>query len=63
MRPFHRTLISNQRPWLYPMNTIASEEVDHIIRRSLQREIELLEMKKRITDDDIKDFKRKYDMD
>jgi len=45
------------------MNTIASEEVDHIIRRSLQREIELLEMKKRITDDDIKDFKRKYDMD
>lgn len=45
------------------MSTIASEEVDHIIRRSLQREIELLEMKKRITDDDIKDFERKYDMD
>ena len=45
------------------MSVIASEEVDQIIRRSLEREIGLLEMKKRITDDEIKDFERRYGMD
>jgi len=45
------------------MSVIASEEVDPIIRRSLQREIGLLEMKKRLTDAEIKDFERKHGMD
>jgi hypothetical protein len=45
------------------MSVIASEEVDHLIRRSLEREIGLLEMKKRITDDEIKDFEQRYGMD
>ena len=45
------------------MSVIASKEVDPIIRRSLQREIGLLEMKKRLTDGEIKDFEQKYGMD
>jgi len=45
------------------MSVIASEEVYPIIRRSLQREIGLLEMKKKLTDAEIKDFERKYGMD
>lgn len=45
------------------MSIIASEEADPIIRRSLAREIGLLEMKKRRTDDEIGDFERRYGMD
>lgn len=45
------------------MSIIASEEADPIIRRSLAREIGLLEMKKRRTDDEIRDFERRYGMD
>jgi hypothetical protein len=45
------------------MSIIASEEADPIIRRSLAREIGLLEMKKRRTDEEIRDFERRYGMD
>jgi hypothetical protein len=45
------------------MSIIASEEADPIIRRSLAREIGLLEMKKRRTDDEIRDFERRFGMD
>ncbi|HPE63426.1 MAG TPA: hypothetical protein PLQ49_04885 [Methanothrix sp.] len=45
------------------MSIIASEEADPIIRRSLAREIGLLEMKKRRTDDEIRDFERRYGID
>lgn len=45
------------------MSIIASEEADPIIRRSLAREIGLLEMKKKRTDDEIRDFERRYGMD
>ncbi len=50
-------------PLSISMSSIASEEVDPIIRRSLQREIGLLEMNKKLTDDEITDFERKYGMD
>ena len=40
-----------------------SEEVDQIIRKSLEKEIQLLEMKKRITDDEIRDFERRCGID
>jgi hypothetical protein len=45
------------------MSIIASEEADQIIRRSLEREIGLLEMKKRLTDHEIRDLERRYGMD
>ena len=45
------------------MSAIAFEDANHIIRRSIEREIGLLEMKKRLTDDEIKDFERRYEMD
>jgi len=43
--------------------SIALEDANQIIRRSIEREIGLLEMKKRLTDDEIKDFERRYGMD
>ena len=45
------------------MSAIAFEGANHIIRRSIDREIGLLEMKKRLTDDEIKDFERRYGID
>jgi hypothetical protein len=45
------------------MSSAAYEGADQIIRRSLEREIGLLEMKKRLTEDGIKEFERKYGMD
>ncbi len=45
------------------MEMIELGKADQIIRRSLQREVGLLEVKKRITDDEIKDFERKYGID
>jgi hypothetical protein len=61
-RTFQNSYIESA-PLSILMSVIASEEVDPIIRRSLQREIGLLEMKKRLTDAEIKDFERKYGMD
>jgi hypothetical protein len=45
------------------MSAIAFENANHIIRRSLEREIGLLEMKKRITDGEIRDLEQKHGMD
>ena len=61
-RTFQNSYIESA-PLSILMSVIASEEVDPIIRRSLQREIGLLEMKKRLTDAEIKDFERKHGMD
>ena len=45
------------------MSATAAEDAVLIIRRSLEREIGLLEMKKRLAEDEIKEFERRYDID
>jgi hypothetical protein len=45
------------------MSAIALVDANQIIRRSIEREIGLLEMKKRLTDDEIKDFEHRYGID
>ena len=42
------------------MSAISTEDTILIIRRSLQREIGLLEMKERLTQKEIEEFERKY---
>lgn len=43
------------------MSAISADDAVHIVRRSLQREISLLETKKRLTQKGIEEFERKYD--
>lgn len=42
------------------MSAISADDAVHIVRRSLQREIGLLETKKRLTQKEIEEFERKY---
>lgn len=44
------------------MGATAAGDASLIIRRSLEREIGLLEMKKGFAEEEIKEFERKYDM-
>ncbi len=44
------------------MSAKTSDDTPPIIRRSLQREIGLLETKKRLTQKEIEEFERKYSM-
>ncbi len=45
------------------MSASIAEDTSLIIRRSLEREMGLLEMKKRLTEEEIKELERKYKMD
>ncbi|VVB64731.1 Uncharacterised protein [uncultured archaeon] len=45
------------------MSASNSEDATTLIRRSLERELGLLEMKKRLTQEQIKEFERQYGMD
>lgn len=45
------------------MSASIAEDTSLIIRRSLEREMGLLEMKKRLAEEDIKELERKYKMD
>ncbi len=45
------------------MGASIAEDTSLIIRRSLEREMGLLEMKKRLTEEEIKELERKYKMD
>jgi hypothetical protein len=45
------------------MSASNAEDATTLIRRSLEREIGLLEMKKRLTDEEIKEFESQYGMD
>ena len=42
------------------MSAISADDAVPIVRRSLQREIGLLETKKRLTQKEIEEFERKY---
>ena len=45
------------------MSASNSEDATTLIRRSLERELGLLEMKKRLTQEEIKEFEHQYGMD
>ena len=45
------------------MSASNSEDVTTLIRRSLERELGLLEMKKRLTQEEIKEFEHQCGMD
>lgn len=45
------------------MSATTADDTALIIRRSLQREIGLMETKKRLTEEEIKELERKYRMD
>jgi hypothetical protein len=45
------------------MSATTANDAELIIKRSLEREIGLLEMKMRLAEEEIKEFERRYEMD
>jgi hypothetical protein len=56
----HPVSLLSLRQFNTMMSAISADDAVPIVRRSLQREIGLLETKKRLTQKEIKEFERKY---